>query len=178
MKYLVQVFALAAAVATSGCYLAGIPRFNVIKHAVTTNEMAGCWLLSAGSQKSIAVDGFAKKAGQDFTIVLRPDGSCSYHTFLQGRYVEKEGQWSTWYDPADHYKNRLDFRFQDGGVGLTSVASDSSGMVLWQSWGDPDAGIDLVYRRLEGGETDGAANQSQPSRSETNRASAAARSGR
>ncbi len=147
-----MIFALAAAAAISGCYLAAIPRFNVIKHPVTTNELAGRWVLSAESQKSMAVDGFAKKAGQEFTIVLRPDGSCSYHSVLQGHYVEKEGEWSIRYDPSDQYKNRLDFRFQDEVVWLTSVASDSSGMVLWQSWGDPDEGVDLVYRKLQGGE--------------------------
>src|SRR5690348_394243 len=109
MKYLVLILALAATVATSGCYVAAIPRFNVIKHTVTTNELAGRWVLSGASQKSMAVDGFAKKAGQEFTIILRPDGSCSYHSVLQGLYVEKQGQWSIRYDPSDHYGNRLDF---------------------------------------------------------------------
>ena len=178
MEYLILIFALAATVATSGCYVAAIPRFNVIKHTVTTNELTGRWVLSAESRRSLAADGFAKKPGQEFTIVLRPDGSCSCHTVLQGRYADKEGQWSIRYDPADHYRNRLDFRFQDEYYALTSVASDSSGMVLWQSWGDPDAGIDLVYRKLEGGEPDGAANRGQPIRPDINRTSSAAGSGR
>ena len=77
MKYLFLILALAAAMAASGCYVAATPRFKVIKHAVTTNELAGRWILSAESQKSMAVDGFATKAGREFTIVLRPDGSCS-----------------------------------------------------------------------------------------------------
>ena len=178
MKYLFLILALAAPVTTSGCYVAAIPRFNVIKHSVTTNELAGCWVLSGESQKSMAVDGFARKAGQEFAILLRPDGSCSYHTALQGHYVEKDGQWSIRYDPSDHYRNRLDFKFEDEVVALTSIASDSSGMVLWQSWGDSDAGNDLVYRKLEGAEPSGAANRSQPVCPETNRTSAAAGSAR
>ena len=178
MKHLVLILGLAAAVTISGCYLAAIPRFNEINHIVTTNELTGRWVLSAESQTSMAVDGFAKRGDQELTIVLRPDGSCSYHTVLQGCYVKKEGQWSITYAPSDHYKNRLGFRFQDEVVGLTCVASDSSGMVLWQSWGDPDAGIDLVYRKLVGGELGGTANGNQLSRSEINSTSSAAGSRR
>ena len=126
----------------------------------------------------MAIDGFIKKDGQEFAITLRPDGSCSYRTVLQERYVEKDGQWSLRYDPSDYYKNRLDFRFGDKVVAYMSIASDSSGMVLWESWGDPDAGVDLVYRKEQNGEPAGAANWSQPTPSETDSTSSAAGSRR
>lgn len=174
MNRLFVILALVSAVLASGCWLAAIPRFKVIKHPVTTTEAAGRWVLSAESQKSMAIDGFIKKDGQEFAITLRPDGSCSYHTVLQGRYVEKNGQWSLRYDPSDYYKNRLDFRFGDEAVSLMSIASDSLGMVLWESWGDPDAGVDLVYRK----EQNGATNGSQPNRSEKDRTSPAVGSDR
>ena len=178
MKHLVVILVLVAATVSSGCYVAAIPRFKVIKRPVTTTELAGRWVLSTESQRAMAVDGFSKKAGQEFAIFLRPDGSCSYRTVLGRAYVEREGQWSIRFEPSDHYKNRLDFRFQDEVVSLMSVALDSSGTALFEPWGDPDAGIDLVYHKQPGGEPDGAANGSQPIRSETNRTSSAADSRR
>lgn len=158
MNRLVVMFALVSSVFVSGCWVAAIPRFKVIKRPVTTAEAEGRWVLSTESQEWMAVDGFIKNVSQEFAITLRRDGSCSYRTDLQGRYVEKDGQWSLRYNPSDYYKNWLDFRFEDQVVSL-SIASDSSGMVLWESWGDPDDGFDLVYRKEKGG---GAANGRAP----------------
>ena len=157
MKPFALILALTAVAAACGCYLAAIPRYKEIKRPVTTSEVAGTWVLTAKSERSLAVDGVTRKPNEEFAIVLKPDGSCSYHTLLRGGYVEKDGVWSARYDPRADFRNRLDFRFKDIAISM-NVALDLEGMVLWESWGDPDQGIDLVYRKKETGEPNGATN--------------------
>lgn len=158
MRYFGAAFVLISAVLASGCWVAAIPRFTVIKRPVTTTELTGTWVLSEESLKSIAVDGVIKKAGQEFEIILRADGSCSYRTILDGRFVRKEGKWSLRYDSSDYYRHQLDFQFESEAVSRMSIASDSEGLVLWESWGDPDEGIDLVYRLRKVAEAEGGHN--------------------
>jgi hypothetical protein len=178
MKRIVLTLTAAVITATSGCYLAAIPRYKEIERPVTASEMSGRWVLTPESQRSMVIDGFVKKGGEELAIILNAEGTCSYRTVLDRRYVEMEGQWSTEHMPSDHFKNRLDFRFKDHVVSRMRVAMDSSEMVLCESWGDPDAGVDLVYRKEKIVEPDGSANGSQPIRSETNRTSSAAGSRR
>jgi hypothetical protein len=159
MRRFVASFVLISAVLASGCWVAAIPRFTVIKRPVTTTELTGTWVLSETSLKAMAVDGVIKKAGQEFEILLRADGSCSYRTVLGGRFVRKEGKWSLRYDSSDYYRHRLDFQFESEAVSRMSIASDSEGLVLWESWGDPDEGIDLVYRLRKVADTDSGLDQ-------------------
>jgi len=81
---------VATTAATSGCYLAAIPRYKEIERPVTISEMAGRWVLTAESQRTMAIDGFTNKVGEEFAITLKPDGSCSYGTVLERAYVEMD----------------------------------------------------------------------------------------
>jgi hypothetical protein len=159
MKIRILPMALIAAVLASGCWVVAIPRFTVIKRPVTPTELVGTWVLSETSLKAMAVDGVIRKDGQEFEIILRPDGSCSYRTVLGGRFVRKEGKWSLRYDSSDYYRHRLDFQFGSEVVSRMSIASDSEGLVLWESWGDPDEGIDLVYRQRKVAEAESGHNR-------------------
>ena len=173
MRRLAASFALVSAVLASGCWVSAIPRFTVLKRPVSSTELVGTWVLSEKSLKVIAVDGVIRNDGQEFEIILRADGSCSYRTILGERFVRKEGKWSLGYDSSDYYRHRLDFQFGSEAVSRMSIASDSEGLVLWESWGDPDEGIDLVYRQRKVAESEGGTNGGGPIRSGTNSTSPA-----
>jgi len=131
---------------TAGCYFAAIPRHDEIKRPVTSGDLVGEWVLSDESLRSMAVDGHAPKAEEERTITLRADGSCAYRTFLgDGTYLKKDGRWTVRYSETESFKNRLDFHFGDLVISRMKVAMNAKRMVLWESWGDPDAGMDLVY---------------------------------
>ena len=133
-------------VGAAGCWVAAIPRYDEIKRPVTAEDLAGEWVLSEDSLHSMTIDGIVPKAGAKHSIALGADGSCSYRTVLaDGTYLEKDGRWIVRYADSESFKNSLDFHFNDVVISRMKVAMDSKRMILWESWGDPDAGIDLKY---------------------------------
>jgi hypothetical protein len=145
--------------ACAGCgrVLSAIPRHTEIKRRVTAQEIAGRWVLTSNSLASVRVDGFTPTINEEIGITVRSDGSYSSHliSFPWGRKntVEREdsqGKWSLDYSPTNDFKNSLILRSSRGAVSSLFVVLDSQRMVLWTYWGDPDAGIDLVFEKARG----------------------------
>jgi hypothetical protein len=135
-------------IACAGCgrFLAAIPRYTEINQPVTNQEIVGEWLLTTNSLAVPRVDGLVVKGNEKFSITIRSDGSCSYHSIIGKAYKESEGRWSLQYDATNTFKNQISFSVDGVGFPL-KIAFDSKDTVLWQSWGDPDAGVDLVYKK-------------------------------
>lgn len=151
----VVVIGLALTGAGCGFVSSAIPRFSVIKHAVTVEEASGHWVLQTNELPALVVDGFVPKAGEEVFITLRTNGTYSCRMIAQSwsgtnavDVIEEEGTWSMDYDATDYYRNRVYFtRIGNGGVWSIHVASDDGRMIFWTSWGDPDVGTDLVFER-------------------------------
>jgi hypothetical protein len=158
MRPLILTIALALAGAGCGRFLAAIPRYTGIERPVTAEEVVGHWVLTTNSLSSAMVGGFAPTNGEEIAIWVRSDGTYSSHMISQGwngsrptaEREDQEGKWSLDYRPAELTKNALVFRTASDAVSSIDIARDSHSMVLWSSWGDPDAGVDLVFRKAGG----------------------------
>ena len=114
-------------------------------------------MLTTNSLSSVMVDGYIPSTGEEVVITVRGDSSYSCHSILFRRWdgksvidrVDEEGHWSVDYSPTNHFKNALVLRSSRGAVSSLWIALDSHRMVLWSCWGDPDAGIDLVYEKVQ-----------------------------
>jgi hypothetical protein len=149
MKPLFVVFAATLLCVGCGRFLAAIPRHTEIERPVTAHEVAGRWVLTANSLKSLIIDGVIVRKGEEIFITIRSNGAYSSHIIIdrKGARKDEEGRWSLEYTPKAHFKNALVFRTSNA-ISSLSVALDSQKMILWRSWGDSDEGVDLVYEKL------------------------------
>jgi len=155
LRPLVLIIALTLASAGCGRFLAAIPRHKEIERPVTALEVVGRWTLTTNSLRSVMVDGFAPRKGEEVMITVRSNASYSCHMIFAGwdgksRVVgraDAAGQWSLDYSSTSHFKNALVLRSDDA-VSSLYIALDSRRMILWSSWGDPDDGIDLVFEKV------------------------------
>jgi hypothetical protein len=135
-------------IACTGCgrFLAAIPRYTEINQPVTNQEIVGEWLLTTNSLTVPRIDGLVVKGDEKLSIRIRSDGSCSYHSIIGKEYKESEGHWSLHHNSTNTFKNEICFSLDHVAFSL-KIALDAKDTVLWQSWGDPDAGVDLVYKK-------------------------------
>jgi hypothetical protein len=158
MRPLVLIIALALAGTGCGRFFAAIPRYTEIERPVIAEEVVGHWVLTTNSVTSAMIGGFAPTNGEAVVIWVRSDGTYSSHMISRGwngsrttaQREDQDGKWSLDFTPSGLSKNALVFRTASDAVSSISIARDSQSMVLWRSWGDPDEGVDLVFRKTGG----------------------------
>jgi|SRR5579883_973503 len=132
---------------TSGCWMAAIPRHSEIKRPVTMAEIAGVWVLNRSSLTQLQADRFSPTNQERFFIVIHNDGT--YYAHRPDRSsglpvsvsrIDSSGVLSLSYNSTNIFRNRLTLGLQEFWIG-----KDGEKMIIWQSWGDPDEGVDMVY---------------------------------
>ncbi len=139
-----------------GRFLAAVRRHTEIDRPITAAEMIGTWVLTTNSLAHLRVDGFKPNAGEHLGFIVRTNGTYSSHTVLPrftqskhgGERTDQEGTWSLDYNQTNAYRNTLFFRTSQDSVSSVHIALDGDRLVIWESWGDPDDGIDLVFEKM------------------------------
>lgn len=156
MKRVIPVLAVVLVCVGCGRFLSAIPRYTEIERPVTEQEAVGHWVLSTNSLSSVAVDGFRPMQSEEVAITIRSNGSYSAHRLAlrwgETRQVDRwdeSGKWSLDYESKRNFKNQILLRSTRDAGSFLWIAFHSERMVLWESWGDPDDGVDLVYEKAQ-----------------------------